>query len=141
MSLNLLAVQDAIVTQLNTLAQDVYPTSAPDDSKLRFDSNGMILPYIVVEFADMYESTQAGGILSSKYDVKESYIVVLCIGPTERSSRQVANAVRQNLTGFKPDDAGELTLAGGGQGYTQQENKSGRYISEVAFMFPVNTVW
>lgn len=141
MSLNLLAVQDEIVAKLRELPQPVYETAAPDDSKLAFDSNGMLLPYIVVEFADMYESLNSGGIISSVYDVKTSYIVVLCIGPTERSARQVAHEVRTKLVGFIPVDAGEMVLSGGGQGYTLANQRTNRYVAELAFTFPVNTVW
>jgi len=141
MSLNLLAVQDEIAAKLRELPQTVYETSAPEDSKLAFDANGFLLPYIVVQFADMYESTQPGGIVSSTYDVKTSYIVVQCTGPTERSARQVAQVVREKLTGFIPADAGEMILAGGGTSYTVPSPKVNRYVSELAFMFQVNTVW
>jgi hypothetical protein len=141
MSLNLLAVQDSIATKLKELSQDVYETAAPEDSKLRFDSSGMILPYIVIEYADMYEATGAAGIVSSRYDVKTSYVVVSCIAPTERSARQVAELVRDKLTGYTPTDAGELRLSGGGVAFTAQEAKPNRYIAELAFTFPVNIVW
>lgn len=141
MSLNLLAVQDEITAKLRELPQDVYETSAPEDSKLHFDTNGMILPYIVIEFADMYDNPVEAGILSSKYNLKTSYIVVSCIGPTERSARQVAQVVRDKLTGFSPADAGELTLAGGGLSYTVADSKPNRYVAEIGFTFPVNTVW
>lgn len=141
MSLNLLAVQDEITAKLRELPQDVYETTAPDDARLRFDANGMILPYIVVEFADMYDSPLAAGIVSNKYDVKTSYIVVSCVGPTERSARQVADVVRNKLTGFAPADAGEMSLAGGGLSYTVADSKPNRYVSELGFTFPVNTVW
>lgn len=141
MSLNLLAVQDDIVAKLRELSQDVYETAAPDDTRLRFDANGMILPYIVIEFADMYEALGAAGIVSSKYDVKTSYVLVSCIGPTERSARQVAGLVRDKLSGHIPVDAGEMKLAGGGVSYATQEAKPNRFITEMAFTFPVNTVW
>ena len=141
MSLNLLAVQDQITTKVNELAQDVYETTAPEDARLRFDANGMILPYIVIEFADMYESPQMGGILSSKYDVMTSYIIVSCVAPTQRAARQVAEAVRNKLTGFIPTDAGELVLSGGGVSYTAENPKANRFVAEIAFTFPVNTVW
>lgn len=141
MSLNLLAVQDQIVAKLRELPQDVYETSAPDDSKLKFDTNGTILPYIVIEYADMYESLTSGSILSSRYDTKVSYVTISCVGPTERSSRQVAGLVRDKLTGFVPDDAGELVQSGGGIAYAGQDIKPNRYISQLAFTFPVNIVW
>lgn len=141
MSLNILAVHDQIATKLKELPQDVYETSAPDDSKLRFNANGMILPYIVIEYSDMYPAPEGRGIVSSKYDVGQSFIIVSCVGPTERSVRQVADLVRDKLTGFKPTDAGELTPSGGGVGYTAQDPKPNRYITELGFTFMVNTVW
>lgn len=141
MSLNLLAVQDQITAKLREIPQDVYETSAPDDSKLRFDASGMILPYAVIEFADMYEGGYAKSILGAQYHVGESFIIVSCVGPTERSSRQVADLVRQKLTGFIPEDAGELRFAGGNRYFTAQDAKPNRYVSEVSFTFPVNTIW
>lgn len=141
MSLNILAVHDQIATKLKELPQDVYETSAPDDSKLRFDANGMILPYIVIEYSDMYPGTEGKGIISSKYDVGQSFIIVSCVGPTERSVRQVADLVRNKLVGFKPTDAGELVPSGGGAAYTEQDPKPNRYITELGFTFMVNTVW
>jgi hypothetical protein len=141
MALNLLPTQDDIADRLRELAQDVYETSAPDDSKLRFDANGMILPYIVLEFSDMYELAGASGIVSSRYDTKASYVIVSCVGPTERSVRQVAELVRDKLTGYIPVGAGEMKLSGGGVSYAQAESKPNRYVSEIAFTFPVNIVW
>ena len=141
MSLNLLVVQDQITTKLRELSQDVYETAAPDDSRLRFDSNGTILPYIVIEFSDMYESGATKGILSAQYNVAESFIIVSCIGPTERSVRQVADLVRQKLTGFTPEDAGELKFSGGNRYYAGQDSRPNRYVAEVSFVFSVNTVW
>ena len=141
MSLNLLAIQDEITAKLSEIPQDVYETSAPDDSKLKFDANGMILPYAVVEYSDMYESADSSGIISSKYNVAEAYVVVSCIGPTQRSARQVADVVRQKLAGFIPADSGELRIAGGSRYFTSPDAKPNRYVAEVAFTHPVNTVW
>jgi hypothetical protein len=140
MSLDLLAVQDEITNKLKELPQAVYETEVPSDSKLTFASNGLFNPYMVIEFSEMQDGSFAGGILSSKYDVKTSYIIVSCVGPTERSSRQIAGLVRNKLTGFIPNDAGELRLSGG-QSYTSSDSKTNRFISEVAFTFVVNTVW
>jgi hypothetical protein len=141
MSLNLLAIQDEIVAKLKEIPQDVYETSAPDDSKLKFDANGNILPYVVLEFSDMQELGLGNGITGAKYNTMQSYIIASCIGPTERSSRQVADVVRNKLTGFKPDDAGELRLAVGSRVFTIQDVRPNRYTAEVAFTFIANTVW
>ena len=142
MSLNLLAVQDEIAAQLrDSIPQDVYETSPPEDAKLRFDSSKMILPYVVIQYSDMYPNGLTGGIIGNRYDVAESYIIISCVGPTERSARQVAGMVRSALTGFKPADAGELRFTGGARDFETQDNKANRFVVDIAFTFPVNTVW
>ena len=141
MSLDLLAIQDQITTKLNELSQDVYEISVPEDVKIKNGANGLFLPYIVAVYGDMQESALGRGILSSRYNSGTSYCVIECVGPTQRSARQVANLVRDKLTGFKPTDAGELRLVGGNN-YTNMDgsNVPRKYISEVSFIFTVNTV-
>jgi hypothetical protein len=141
MSLNLLNIQDQITEKLNEIPQDVYETSAPEDSKLRFDTNNNILPYVVIEFSDLQEFGTGNGITGAKYNTMQSYVIVSCIGPTERSARQVADVVRNKLTGFTPIDAGELRLAVGSRVFTIQDLRPNRYTAEVAFTFIANTVW
>lgn len=141
MSLNLIAVQDQITAKLRELAQDVYETAAPDDSKLRFDEAGNLLPYIVVQYADMYPTGLPGGLTGAKYDVAQSYCLVACVSTNERASRQVADAVKNKLLGFQPTDAGELRFAGGAIDYAIPDTRPNRYITDVGFIFSVNTVW
>jgi len=141
LSLDLLAVQDQIVTRLETMAQDIYVTAVPEDSKVQHGPNGLFLPYVVALFSDMKESATGNGITSVRHNPGLSYCVVQTYAPTERAARQVSNIVRDKLTGFKPTDAGELRLAGG-KTYSTVEDRAvpKKYVSEVAFMFIVNTV-
>jgi hypothetical protein len=141
MSLDLLSIQDEITAKLKEIPQDVYETTAPDDSKLKFDPSGMILPYVVIEYSDMYPGIERGGIISSRYDVGRAYAIVSCVGPTQRSARQVANVVRDKLTGFIPADAGEMVPSGGSISYTEADAKPNRFVAELSFTLPVNTVW
>lgn len=140
MSLSLLPVQDAITAKLRELPQDVYETTAPEDTKLRMDANGVLLPYIVVTYADMYDTIDSKGVISTRYDVKVSYADVYCMGPTERSARQLAELVRDKLIGFTPNNAGELRIDGG-VSYATVDSKTNRYMSQLSFAYPVNTVW
>lgn len=140
MSLNLLAVQDQITAKLRELAQDVYETSAPEDSKLNFDSSGNLLPYIVVQYSDMYPGS-SNGITGARYNMGQSYALITCVSNNQRASRQVADLVRDKLTGFSPSDAGELRLAGGSIDYSNPDAKPSRYVTEVGFVFAVNTAW
>lgn len=140
MSFDLIAIQDDIVAELRELPQDVYETEAPDDTKLRFDASGMILPYIIVQHSDAYDSTDTAGVLSTKFDTKLAYVDVTCVSPTERSARQVAQLVRNKLLGYKPANAGELTLDGNTR-YTLRDVKPNRFATELSFAYPVNIVW
>jgi hypothetical protein len=140
MSLNLIAVTDQITTQLNLLPQDVYETAAPEDTKLKFDASGNLLPYIVVQYADMFP-TSDNGITGAKYDGAKSYMLVSCVAQNERATRQVADAVKNNIVGFQPSDAGEIRFEGGAIAYSAIETKPNRYVTEIGFTFPVNTVW
>jgi len=141
LSLDLLAIHDQITVKLNELNQDVYETAVPEDVKIKNGSNGLFLPYIVVLYGDMQESALGRGILSTRYNTGTSYCVVQCIAPTQRAARQVANLVRDKLTGFMPIDAGELRLVGGSN-YSTMDTASvpRKYVSEVSFVFTVNTV-
>ena len=141
MSLDLIAVQDQITAELETMAQDIYVTAVPDDSKVKHGANGLFLPYVVVLFADVKEAASGNGITSVRHNPGISYCVAQAHAPTERAARQVANIVRDKLTGFVPADAGELRLSGG-RTYATVENNAvpKKYISEVAFTFIVNTV-
>lgn len=143
MSLNLLAVHDQITAKLKTdLPQDVFETAVPDDKKVTHGANGLFKPYAVVTYGDMTEAGNQTGIVSARYNLGTSYCVVSCVGPTERSARQVANLVRESLVGFSPSDAGELRLAGG-RNYSDVDGNAvpKKYVSDISFVFPVNTVW
>ena len=143
MSLDILAVHDQITEKLKTdIPQDVYETAVPDDKKIPHGANALFNPYVVITYGDMIESRGSAGITSAKYNLGNSYAIVRCVAPTERASRQVANLVRESLTGFSPEDAGELRLAGG-RNYNSVDGDAvpKKYISEVSFIFPVNTVW
>jgi hypothetical protein len=123
------------------MSQDIYVTAVPDDTKINHGTSGLFLPYVVVLFADVKESASGNGITSVRHNPGISYCVAQAYAPTERAARQVANILRDKLTGFKPNDAGELRLSGG-RTYSNVESNAvpKKYVSEVAFTFIVNTV-
>jgi len=139
MSLSLLPVQDQIVTKLQELPQSVYENGVPDDAQLEYQ-NGIMLPFIVPFFGGFARSSDGRGIVSSRMDLGESYCIVQCVGPTERSSRQVADAVRDKLTGFKPTDAGELRpITNSRIVLPDFTSRPAKYVAEVTFRYSVNT--
>lgn len=140
--MTLLQVQDAIVSQLrDNLAQDVYDTTVPEDSKLKFDSSGNLLPYIVVEHAGLNVMETGMPITGVKDGSGESAVSVLCIATTQRASRQIAELVRANLIGFQATGSGELKPITSPFTYVDGDAKPIRYVSELIFAFSLNTVW
>ena len=139
MGLSLLPIEDEIITKLKELPQTVYENGVPDDANLQY-SNNVMLPFIVPFFGGFARALDGRGIVSSRNDLGESYVIIQCVGPTERSSRQVADTVRNKMMGFKPNDAGELVPAGSSRYITPDfSSRPAKYISEVTFRYPVNT--
>jgi hypothetical protein len=138
MGLSLLPVQDQIITKLKELPQTVYENGVPDDASLSH-SNGIMKPFIVPLFGGYSRAVDGRGIISSRQDLGESFCTVQCVGPNERSSRQIADLVRNKLMGFIPEDAGELRPVGTSRIVTPEfTSRPTRYISEVTFRYPVN---
>lgn len=139
MSLSLLPVQDDIIEKLSELPQTVYENGVPDDAQLQYQG-GIMLPFIVPFFGGYSHSSDGRGIVSSRQDLGESYCIVQCVGPTERSSRQVADAVRDKLTGFVPTDAGEMRPASNSRVVLPDfTSRPAKYVTEVTFRYAVNT--
>lgn len=139
MGLSLLPIQDEIVSKLRELPQTVYENGVPDDAQLEY-SNGTMLPFIVPFFGGYARSTDGRGIVSSRQDLGESYCIVQCVGPTERSSRQVGDLVRDKLTGYSPADAGEMKPVSNSRVVLPDfSSRPGKYITEVTFRYVVNT--
>ena len=142
MALSLLPVQDQITTKLKELPQDVYENAVPDDAILAHSPTGKLLPFIVANYSGFVQMPGERGIIGARYDIGRSYLNVYCIGPSERSSRQVADLVLDLLTGFQPTDATELEPENVGKPFVIHDSTSKpvKYVSEVSFTYAVNTV-
>jgi hypothetical protein len=139
MGLSLLPIEDQIITKLKELPQTVYENGVPDDANLLY-SNGTMLPFVVPFFGGFARALDGRGITSVRQDLGESYVIIQCVGPNERSSRQVADLVRNKMTGFTPSDAGEMVPASNSRYVTPDfSSRPAKYISEVTFRYAVNT--
>lgn len=142
MSLALLPVQDAIVTKLSELAQTVYENAVPDDELLEHSVDGMMLPFIVIRHSGFIQPANERGITGPKQDLARSFAEIMCVGPTERSSRQVLDLVTDKLTGFQPTGGSILTPEGIGKPYVVYDTsgKASKFVSDITFSYAVNTV-
>lgn len=138
MSLSILPVQDQITVKLKELPQAVYENGVPDDAQLKY-SNGIMLPHIIVFYGGFARNPEESAITGPRQDGGESFAIVQCVGPTERSARQVADLVRDKLVGFTPNDGSALTISGNGRVLTPDlSTKPVKYVSELAFRYAVN---
>lgn len=139
--MTLLQIQDAITAKVNELPQDVYEDGIFEETKLRFNADGVLLPYIIVEHAGVTPSAQGMPISGIKGASGQSSVSILCIAPTARASRQVAEVVRSKLTGFLTAGAGELVPDSAPFTYIDGNAKPIRYVTETVFSFITDTVW
>lgn len=142
MALNLLPVQDLITAKLSELPQTVYENSVPDDKLLEHSPDGMMLPFIVVRHSGFIQQANERGITGPRQDLGRSFAEVMCVGPTERSARQVLDVVTDKLTGFEPAGGSILTPEGIGKPYAVYDSsgKASKFVCDITFSYAVNTV-
>ncbi len=142
MSLQLIPVQDQITAKLRELAQTVYDNGVPEDSSLAYSPEGLLMPFIIAKYAGFVQSAVERGITGPRQDLARSYVEVTCVGPNERSVRQVLDLVTEKLTGFQPTGAGYLQPEGVGKPYVIYDPNSRpvKYAVDMGFTFPINTV-
>lgn len=140
--MSLLSIQDAITAKLNELPQTVYENIIPEDKILEYNANGNLMPFIVAQYSGMVLDRLSRGIVGVRSDSGLSYVEVLCVGPSERSARQVAGLVRDKLTGYAPTGAGQLEPEASGKPYgvSDASNRPIKYVVSVPFIFSVNSV-
>lgn len=139
--MSLLDIQDEIVFRLRELPQDVYDDGVPDETKLKFSPDGIMLPYLIVEHSGVTSNPTGVPITGIKGASGRSAVTILCVGPTQRSSRQVSAMIREKLVGFKPTTAGELVPSMAPFSYLDGSARPIRYVTELTFDFITNDVW
>lgn len=142
MALAMVPINNQITTKLKELPQDVYETSIPDDSVVRYDTNGLMLPYIVAVYSGFVQLNMERGITGPRQDLGQAYARFMCVAPTDQAARVVADAVTDKLTGFQPTDAGMLMPEVVGKPYAMYDSNSRpmKYVVEVTYKYAVNTV-
>lgn len=141
MALDLLSIQDQIIEKLREIPQDVYDGAVPDDKSVKIGPSGLFLPYVVIYFSEVQESSIGRGLTSVRDNTGVGYCAIDIYAPTPRASRQIADLVRDKLLGFQPENAGQLRPSGGRNFQVIETNAvPKKYVSEMVFTFIVNTV-
>lgn len=142
MSLATAPIEDAILAQLKTMAQDVYDNEVEDAKHLRKAPDGTILPYMNVYFGGPREAAGGRGIVNSSLNTNIAYCTVQINGVRMGDVRRVKDIVLNKMVGFFPHtDAGQISLEGS---VTYRKASTTTlptlYIYEIAFSYYCNLI-
>jgi len=137
MPLSPILTEDAITARLATIVPRVYTTEVPDGV-------APVYPYIVVYFGTPVRMARGRNLMSTRQDAMRGYCMIEVAAPTDAAARAVQGAVIESLTGYRPTNAGEMTLEGGaGGGYSRAATGTNPtvYYREVAYSWVTNLAW
>lgn len=140
--LNLLAVQDTILTHVQTAfpAYDIVEDYVIDNEQILKTVN-RVKPYIVLRWHGLQRSTQDASFGGVRKDSYTSGLDIVAVAPTPRQSRAVMNMVMDELIGWKVADLYPLTPQGGANFFVmgEYEAKPQLYMSINSLIFQVDS--
>ena len=118
---------------LSTGPWDVYADEVPEDGTINW-KNGLFDPFVVVYFGGPIRSGTDRSLISTRYDSTVLTCTVEVYAPKAQDARSIKGKITDMLTGFRPTDCGELTIALTNQ-YSRASNnvRPTNYISAVGF--------
>lgn len=137
------AERTAIMAELKQLAGGRVEQGLPDDLQVqRFAENGLIKPYINVQFGRPIPTTGDRG--AGVGERKQPYLMaftVECYADTADTAGRLAAAVTNLLIDFVPNEPNSTGIKGaGGYSYTKpiQQNKPTRFSEDCFFTVVIN---
>lgn len=136
MSLSTGTYEDEIQERIKTVCPRVYDTEVPEPNKTP------ALPYVVLRWTEPVRTAQDRHITSTRNDGLRGAVFVEVVSSDAKSARQVKDAIKDLLVGFRPSDCGEL-MAEGGAAFSRvnAEPKPTLYIRGTYFSFRTNLGW
>lgn len=136
------AERTAIFEHLKQLAGGRVERGLPDDLQLeKYTENGLVKPYINVQFGRPIPTTGDRGMVGER---KQPYLMaftVECYGPTSDHAERLAAAVTNLLIDFVPNPPNSSGIKGsGGYNYTRPvlQNKPTRFEEGCYFTVLIN---
>lgn len=126
MSVDAVAEQKAIIERLSVLAGGQVWEEVPEESTLAIDTEGIILPYVIVSFGSLFPQQNDRSIEGADQQPQMMPVIVECWAFSRADARVVAGAARTLLIGWAPPggNASEIELSGGS--WFQQRDGAGR---------------
>lgn len=139
--------QDIVDYLESQIPQDVYRGGVPEPGNLLYNSNGQLIPYVVVGFGDMAQGGSrsiVGARGDSYYFLVNVFCIASDIGTTSGST--IAERIQANvidkLLGYKPTNAGQLNKVPGGSSFVMvnEQGKPNAYIAVASFRVFMNVI-
>jgi len=140
MTLNPYVEQELITARLESvMAQTVYE-DVPDAVDTQY-SNGLIIPYITVDYGMPFASAGGRSIAAEEKQPTDQRVIFSSVAGSNNTAREITSKIVNEMTGFKASaNSGPLRLVGGGAYTIQVENKPTEYVSEVYMLYASNMV-
>lgn len=124
-----------IKEHIETLVEyKVYTAEIPADEALTFDENGVMDPFVVVNFGGPVRAAKDRGLVSAKHDATILFITLDCYAAREWDAIEIKGYLVEELTGWVPEGATELVPMGG-MTYSRASNRvrPTQYIEATSF--------
>lgn len=119
-----------------------HDSEMPEDSTLVV-TNGLFSPYGVVYFGGPVRTGTDRSLVSTRHDLNQMYCTVQINAPRAAEAKLLKDAAVDLLNGYRPPEAGELSLEGG-MGYSRNSSSNELptvYVREIGFSCVMNLAW
>jgi hypothetical protein len=114
MGFDLVSIQDQITAKIKATLPNtpVNEDGVLDDANLMRDSQGQLIPYIVLRYGSIRRHPNDYSIAGTRFDGYYATVDVSCVAPVGRMARQMLDVCTDALIGFKPTGQDECTTEG-----------------------------
>ena len=135
MGLETSPTEDDIVTRLKTIIPRVYTTEVEAGVS-------PVYPLIVAYFGTPVRMAHGRSIMSTRQDALRGYGRFDVAAPTDAAARVIKDRILDSMVGYRPTNAGEMTLEGGAQ-YARASLDGGEplYYRSVALSWVTNLAY
>lgn len=122
-----------IEARVKTVANRVFVTEVPPGTPTP------AYPYVIIRFGGPVRGYRDRHITSTKNDTMIAYCTMQVISETDASARDLADRIRDAVTGYIPTNCGEMACEGG-MAYSNATNTNPptKFFREVGFTFRTN---
>lgn len=134
-------VREDIVAFLNSnVAQPVNRGAVPEPEDIVY-TNGLITPYVVVNFGDMAQGGSRS-FIGARGDGYYMMVNVFCIAQDAVVAEKIQSKVIDVLLGYKPQYAGQLNKMPGGSSFSmlQDQSRPSAFAALASFRVAFNTI-